>query len=168
MLTRSCSLSVASSLQEMPGATSSHFDSVRPSGAGTNGSLPVSAAMRRASSPHSGVDGLRRSAGDDTTSMVVGNGVRRPNCSRSIALDCAWFMIQPTTEPPAGSYVDALRHPSWHTSRVSSSAISQLLTIRVIHVKTMPYVCVRSEEHTSELQSHSDLVCRLLLEITLH
>src|SRR5260221_4308676 len=24
----------------------------------------------------------------------------------------------------------------------------------------------RSEEHTSELQSHSDLVCRLLLEIT--
>src|SRR5438034_1616557 len=24
--------------------------------------------------------------------------------------------------------------------------------------------CIRSEEHTSELQSHSDLVCRLLLE----
>src|SRR5260221_9649077 len=27
-----------------------------------------------------------------------------------------------------------------------------------------PYVSLRSEEHTSELQSHSDLVCRLLLE----
>src|SRR5206468_10592519 len=27
-----------------------------------------------------------------------------------------------------------------------------------------PYVFVRSEEHTSELQSRSDLVCRLLLE----
>src|SRR5260221_7729446 len=33
-----------------------------------------------------------------------------------------------------------------------------------------PYTCsppphrIRSEEHTSELQSHSDLVCRLLLE----
>src|SRR5260221_1282061 len=25
-------------------------------------------------------------------------------------------------------------------------------------------LCPRSEEHTSELQSHSDLVCRLLLE----
>src|SRR5438034_8532355 len=25
-------------------------------------------------------------------------------------------------------------------------------------------VCMRSEEHTSELQSHSELVCRLLLE----
>src|SRR5947207_11648078 len=27
-----------------------------------------------------------------------------------------------------------------------------------------PFDCERSEEHTSELQSHSDLVCRLLLE----
>src|SRR5260221_3265948 len=27
-----------------------------------------------------------------------------------------------------------------------------------------PSCCRRSEEHTSELQSHSDLVCRLLLE----
>src|SRR5260221_3813929 len=26
------------------------------------------------------------------------------------------------------------------------------------------WILVRSEEHTSELQSHSDLVCRLLLE----
>src|SRR5438132_13013009 len=26
------------------------------------------------------------------------------------------------------------------------------------------WICPRSEEHTSELQSHSDLVCRLLLE----
>src|SRR5947207_12537125 len=29
---------------------------------------------------------------------------------------------------------------------------------------TAPAVSQRSEEHTSELQSHSDLVCRLLLE----
>src|SRR5438034_2637680 len=28
----------------------------------------------------------------------------------------------------------------------------------------MPKLIQRSEEHTSELQSHSDLVCRLLLE----
>src|SRR5438034_3753052 len=30
--------------------------------------------------------------------------------------------------------------------------------------RTAPHVHLRSEEHTSELQSHSDLVCRLLLE----
>src|SRR5438132_9998730 len=28
----------------------------------------------------------------------------------------------------------------------------------------MPVLAFRSEEHTSELQSHSDLVCRLLVE----
>src|SRR5438034_6988235 len=31
-------------------------------------------------------------------------------------------------------------------------------------LSTRGTVAVRSEEHTSELQSHSDLVCRLLLE----
>src|SRR5947207_12259462 len=31
-------------------------------------------------------------------------------------------------------------------------------------IRDMVAVCSRSEEHTSELQSHSDLVCRLLLE----
>src|SRR5260221_3386435 len=32
------------------------------------------------------------------------------------------------------------------------------------HVPTAAWLDGRSEEHTSELQSHSDLVCRLLLE----
>src|SRR5260221_1909096 len=37
--------------------------------------------------------------------------------------------------------------------------------IRVLLSKYRSYTeCPRSEEHTSELQSHSDLVCRLLLE----
>src|SRR5438034_6217309 len=35
-------------------------------------------------------------------------------------------------------------------------------TVRIIWSSNN--VAVRSEEHTSELQSHSDLVCRLLLE----
>src|SRR5437588_7793946 len=34
----------------------------------------------------------------------------------------------------------------------------------VLHVVYRPATYNRSEEHTSELQSHSDLVCRLLLE----
>src|SRR5438034_7747112 len=40
-----------------------------------------------------------------------------------------------------------------HTERLFNSAH--------IYMMKIPY---RSEEHTSELQSHSDLVCRLLLE----
>src|SRR5438034_6017058 len=34
----------------------------------------------------------------------------------------------------------------------------------VVHVDDRRVPAPRSEEHTSELQSHSDLVCRLLLE----
>src|SRR5947207_12033976 len=42
-------------------------------------------------------------------------------------------------------------------------------TIEILSIATprrAPRICakLRSEEHTSELQSHSDLVCRLLLE----
>src|SRR3989440_9442140 len=36
--------------------------------------------------------------------------------------------------------------------------------LRIGHVRTSFRVLRRSEEHTSELQSRSDLVCRLLLE----
>src|SRR5947207_9960270 len=35
---------------------------------------------------------------------------------------------------------------------------------RLEKLQSHPAVYLRSEEHTSELQSHSDLVCRLLLE----
>src|SRR5438034_4030919 len=53
----------------------------------------------------------------------------------------------------------------------SKDAISQIARVRTGDFQD-PAVCLawkapvltRSEEHTSELQSHSDLVCRLLLE----
>src|SRR4029434_3409831 len=35
---------------------------------------------------------------------------------------------------------------------------------KVVFYRHCACVCVRSEEHTSELQSHLNLVCRLLLE----
>ena len=41
--------------------------------------------------------------------------------------------------------------------------IAQAQQLRSIHITSVDEV-LRSEEHTSELQSHSDLVCRLLLE----
>src|SRR5215204_6595421 len=42
--------------------------------------------------------------------------------------------------------------------------VGQDLLERIRKVTDKPIKWVRSEEHTSELQSHSDLVCRLLLE----
>src|SRR5260221_8409304 len=38
------------------------------------------------------------------------------------------------------------------------------LAALLLHVRRVDRSAFRSEEHTSELQSHSDLVCRLLLE----
>src|SRR5260221_3460135 len=43
-----------------------------------------------------------------------------------------------------------------------SRSLDELIERRVKHLAA--YQDARSEEHTSELQSHSDLVCRLLLE----
>src|SRR5260221_9249532 len=50
----------------------------------------------------------------------------------------------------------ALGHPASSYARLAH------LPIFASHGRADPMV--RSEEHTSELQSHSDLVCRLLLE----
>src|SRR5438132_2094237 len=45
------------------------------------------------------------------------------------------------------------------------SPISSRKSVPPSACSNFPFFCVaRSEEHTSELQSHSDLVCRLLLE----
>src|SRR5438132_5895861 len=44
-----------------------------------------------------------------------------------------------------------------HNAFRNSPRLSHLIRIH-------PLIPLRSEEHTSELQSHSDLVCRLLLE----
>src|SRR5438034_10390514 len=75
---------------------------------------------------------------------------------------CFFFNDTATTEIYTLSLHDALpillsvgcqpqRHPDTSASR------------RRI-VRRRRHALVRSEEHTSELQSHSDLVCRLLLE----
>src|SRR5260221_10987831 len=50
--------------------------------------------------------------------------------------------------------------------RSATLALSRRLGLEVVAegVETTEQFLHRSEEHTSELQSHSDLVCRLLLE----
>src|SRR5436190_12175743 len=46
----------------------------------------------------------------------------------------------------------------------SHCACIPIFKLRPAQRKVTPMIKPRSEEHTSELQSHSDLVCRLLLE----
>src|SRR5260221_9382642 len=53
------------------------------------------------------------------------------------------------------------RSGPFRSERVAPQFIFTMQDVRKVHP---PNKEVRSEEHTSELQSHSDLVCRLLLE----
>src|SRR5699024_11477040 len=87
--------------------------------------------------------------------------------------------LNPTSRPPsARSSVDFPEPEAPIIERISPVAISRLISVRIWRVdplvpKARPTFrhatagldteC-RSEEHTSELQSRFDLVCRLLLE----
>src|SRR5438132_2898601 len=51
-----------------------------------------------------------------------------------------------------------LETPTWSESGPGTKVVVGAETV------APPTATLRSEEHTSELQSHSDLVCRLLLE----
>src|SRR5438034_8242677 len=53
---------------------------------------------------------------------------------------------------------------TWLPSTRPAAICSITKTPTVLLIARLPISCQRSEEHTSELQSHSDLVCRLLLE----
>jgi len=48
----------------------------------------------------------------------------------------------------------------------AEEAVYRALALRCLELPVGDFIShsLRSEEHTSELQSHSDLVCRLLLE----
>src|SRR2546427_8906148 len=64
--------------------------------------------------------------------------------------------ISPTnTFPPPGAHA----RRSWYRRRTANRAPESPRATR-----SSPRTAMRSEEHTSELQSQSNLVCRLLLE----
>src|SRR5699024_12675231 len=60
-----------------------------------------------------------------------------------------------SSTPPTPWPITPRRREHWLPWPITSSSTSAHRTLRV---------CGRSEEHTSELQSRFDLVCRLLLE----
>src|SRR5260370_5858394 len=60
-----------------------------------------------------------------------------------------------SSDPPRHVQRDVLASPNW---------LRAARPERPQPVRAREYVALRSEEHTSELQSHLNLVCRLLLE----
>src|SRR5438477_8414318 len=78
---------------------------------------------------------------------------------------CFLFLNDPaTTEIYTLSLHDALPISEGAWPRIFFRGIPATTTCRSPSARTIPGRAARSEEHTSELQSHVNLVCRLLLE----
>src|SRR2546430_8257145 len=61
-------------------------------------------------------------------------------------------------------YTTLFRSPGEKTISPRRKGVKQGALLMLIGVLLVPILGIRSEEHTSELQSQSNLVCRLLLE----
>src|SRR5438034_6516717 len=98
--------------------------------------------------------------------------IRRP--PRSTLFPYTTLFRSPAAAAPAQSFrqkeFDAYVTRGLQVLRTPGAAVAVVKDGRVLFargygVRTLGDTArVRSEEHTSELQSHSDLVCRLLLE----
>src|SRR5256886_8582676 len=73
---------------------------------------------------------------------------------------CSLGMPRTLAHAAASRCSVAVTGTSWSCSAASSSPAIAVNAFR----STLPFSVSRSEEHTSELQSQSNLVCRLLLE----
>src|SRR5690606_41323552 len=62
--------------------------------------------------------------------------------------------------------VSAFNRSSSRTLAISAASLAFILSISLLCFSSFSAICLssRSEEHTSELQSRENLVCRLLLE----
>src|SRR5690349_22332211 len=82
-----------------------------------------------------------------------------------VVLVLFFFNAPPTTEIYTLSLHDALPISSHNSDSTPASRTSRKPSARDAGRNTRtPFCSSRSEEHTSELQSRRDLVCRLLLE----
>src|SRR5438034_5384744 len=73
---------------------------------------------------------------------------------------CAFYI-----EGPKDKRYDVIVAMDVHAHRYLKTVADTHQPDQLLFLPECPYVVhTRSEEHTSELQSHSDLVCRLLLE----
>src|SRR5206468_12365093 len=83
----------------------------------------------------------------------------------SIFLYFFFSIIRPPPRPTLFPYTTLFRSPRLHVERAGGDErLAQRLDVQTWPVQMKKGRQGRSEEHTSELQSRSDLVCRLLLE----
>src|SRR2546426_7501760 len=90
------------------------------------------------------------------TSPLFTSGLGTSVSSRASGEPNSWNVIAFMPSPPV--------HPSPRTGQLPGSRPSTTSTTFPVFCSVSTYLVARSEEHTSELQSPCNLVCRLLLE----
>src|SRR5438034_7178814 len=82
--------------------------------------------------------------------------------------DLLRFYLEAYGERPGARWLaralDLGGHEIWHDTVALAGTQELSSGVAQLAPGVLPVGAGRSEEHTSELQSHSDLVCRLLLE----
>src|SRR5260221_6460382 len=94
------------------------------------------------------------------------------SCMKTDTPSCSNISVAIDISPPGTSMIESYwcsrsvpSIPSHSTPVICASAALLIPKLDDAPVSTNhSLLSIRSEEHTSELQSHSDLVCRLLLE----
>src|SRR2546430_4915197 len=71
---------------------------------------------------------------------------------------------EPFVEPCIKAILSSARTGEVGDGKIFVQPIERVIRIRTGELDNAALTAVRSEEHTSELQSQSNLVCRLLLE----
>src|SRR5438034_7283793 len=89
--------------------------------------------------------------------------IRRPPISTLFPYTTLFRSYSPLLHRPSLTLAQAIEAPLAGIKRGETELRGAVkVALIVCGIRTRP--AARSEEHTSELQSHSDLVCRLLLE----
>src|SRR2546427_2951393 len=84
-------------------------------------------------------------------------------CFRSSAINATSAVSRATSEPAAPIAIPTVEFAMAGASLTPSPTMATLVFFFRSRI-ALTYEDIRSEEHTSELQSQSNLVCRLLLE----
>src|SRR5438034_8877359 len=102
-----------------------------------------------------------REPGEPLASTVTPDTLPSSRCSTLVEV-CFWRFS--TSTVPTAPVISDRRCDVYPVTTTSGNTAMARSSETFIVVRPATPSPVRSEEHTSELQSHSDLVCRLLLE----
>src|SRR5260221_10536252 len=101
----------------------------------------------------------------DTSVVVAGLRTQLSAGNAVLLLVAKRRLVALATPPLFLEYEDVLKRPEHRLAHgLAPEAIDEFLGELAALIEPVEVHFQRSEEHTSELQSHSDLVCRLLLE----